>query len=828
MEGEKNWKPSDLILQKNFSSFYGYEGYDSTKDLLHGSYTDSLKWLENKNWELRTFYKFPPNQVLTKHLDLYFERLDPYAEIYVNNNLLYKNQNYFISKTLPIEQFCNIKDSNEIRIVFPSLTKAALKEFEYDKMKHPADNEEGATKTSQFVRKPAYQFGWDISPRFLNNGIGGNVYITDWSYFKVTEASLKQDSLKKEKADLTATFIIEADSEMDVEVNTFDFTKNFKDSVIHFKKGMNNFSFTGYIKNPELWWPNGIYQQLGQKSPSLYGITFYFTLTKNKKYLYSQSVHQKTGLRKLKLVREENSLGESFYFEVNGKALFIKGTNYVPDINTEDYCYHANHTSSERLMGNALTDLEHSDYNMVRIWGGGDYPTECMLNFCDQHGILIWQDFMFSGNMYPDDEKFLNNVKEEAEFQVKRMRSHPCLALWCGNNEIDVAWKNWGWQKKYNYSVGDSLNLINTYQKIFYGILPNAIREFDPAASYIPSSPISNWGKKEEFTRGDNHYWGVWHGELPFETYLDHVPRFMSEYGFPSFPSLHIVKKYFSAKTLSLNDPAIKFRMKSYKGNELIEKYMKEYYGEARDFESFILLSQLLQAYAYKSAIEAHRRAKPYCMGTLYWQQKDSWPSVCWSTIDYDGNYKAAQFAVNNAYKPIILSAVKERENTSVFIISDLIKDTTLKIQISLIDFYGKQIFDTVFTKLIKENSSEKIFTKQSKNLLNGNDEKSVFLKMKIIFKKESYENTFYFARTKELNLPPPLFTKKINWKNRELVLKSSVLVKDVYVNGENNHGEDFSIEFFDLLPGEEKRIHWSEKNLPKIKILSFFDLIKK
>jgi beta-mannosidase len=816
--GEKDWKSgtwqTDLIEEK------AYEPYDSLKDLLRFSYVDSLRKLEDKDWEMRSVYKFSKNQVREKHTELYFEKLEPFAKIYINDQFIYENKNFFISRYLNVDSHITSADSFEIKIVFPALIKSAKQKYANEKIIYPSDNDE--TKVSQYIRKPAYQFGWDVAPRLLASGMFANIYVTHWTSYHITQAALKTDSLSEKNAFLSASFEIESDTAMEVTFNLPWYLKN--DSLIFLKKGKQWFHCHFSIKDPELWWPNGIYQQKGQKKPKIYSFGFSFDIDTNGLFKY-ENVELKTGIRKIELVRNPDAFGESFYFKVNGSPVFLKGTNFLPDIwPYTNFGYDiTNHTRLPSY--HALRQLENSDYNMIRIWGGGDYPNEDALDYFDERGILLWQDFMFAGTMYPGDEEFLGNVKEEAQSQVKRISQHPCLALWCGNNEIEVAWKNWGWQKTYNYSVADSLQLIRNYKKIFNEILPVVIKENDANTAYIPSTPISNWGKKEEFTVGDNHYWGVWHGELPFETYADRVPRFMSEYGFPSLPCMNTINLYFGMKTSSLTDPALKFRMKSYKGIGLIEKYMKENYGEAKDLESFALLSQLQQAEAYKLAIEAQRRAKPFCMGTLYWQFNDAWPCISWSTVDYDRNLKAAFFAVNEAYKPIILSAGREREKINVFAISDLLKDTTVKIQITLIDFYGKIIYDTLFTQILKSNSSAPVFTMNALKLLSGNDERKVVLKMQLLNPQKSYRNLYYFVKTKDLILPQPKLKKKL--KRYELILQSDVLVKDIYVDHGNDHSPDYDVEFFDLLPGEKKSVSWTERELAKIKILHFQNYIK-
>ncbi|MFN3940327.1 MAG: glycoside hydrolase family 2 protein, partial [Chitinophagales bacterium] len=306
-----------------------------------------------------------------------------------------------------------------------------------------------------------------------------------------------------------------------------------------------------------------------------------------------------------------------------------------------------------------MLEVKNANMNMLRIWGGGIYEKDVFYNLCDSLGILVWQDFMFACAMYPGDSAFLSNVKKEITYQVKRLRNHPSIALWCGNNEIDEAWHNWGWQSQYHYNTTEQKEIWSWYENVFHHLIPEVLSQTDTSRNYWPSSPSIGWGHKESLTSGDVHYWGVWWGNQSFEYYNQKVGRFMSEYGFQGMPSYRSFKNFTPLPELRYNSPTLKTHQKHPVGYETIFTYMQREYPVSDNLASSIYLSQLLQARGISIAMEAHRRNRPYCMGSLYWQMNDCWPVTSWSAIDYYGNRKALYYASKKTFAPLALSIVK-------------------------------------------------------------------------------------------------------------------------------------------------------------------------
>jgi beta-mannosidase len=298
-----------------------------------------------------------------------------------------------------------------------------------------------------------------------------------------------------------------------------------------------------------------------------------------------------------------------------------------------------------------LIAAKEAGINMLRVWGGGIYEDDEFYNLCDSLQIMVWQDFMFAGAMYPANKQSLENIKQEVIDNIKRLRQHPCIAVWCGNNEINEAWNNWGWQKQFKINTQDSILLWNEYKKIFHELLPQLVKEYDGNRSYITTSPLNGWGKKESMTHGDSHYWGVWWGVEPIEKYGEKIPRFMSEYGMQSLPNFGSIQQFTAPKDWDTCSVVMKLHQKHTTGYQNLAVYLNQNKLTSTNFKSFILATQNLQAKALSKAITTHIAAQPRCMGTMLWQLNDCYPGVTWSIIDYYGKKKKAYYTVKKLYK---------------------------------------------------------------------------------------------------------------------------------------------------------------------------------
>jgi beta-mannosidase len=357
--------------------------------------------------------------------------------------------------------------------------------------------------------------------------------------------------------------------------------------------------------------------------------------------------------QKVKLIQQKDATGTSFYFEKEGKPVYCKGANWIPAdmfvtrLKKEDY----------RRM---LISAKDANMNMLRVWGGGIYESDDFYDLCDSLGIMIWQDLMFAGGMVPGDEHFFNNVKEELKYQAGRLRIHPCIVLWCGNNEIDEAWNNWGWQDQFNLHGNDSAKIYNDYKRLFNDSIKKWMNEFDGARPYISTSPMHGWGHAESFTEGDSHYWGVWWGLEDWEVFKTKTGRFVSEYGMQSMPNINTINSFTRPEERVLHSTVIQAHQKAGEGFKKLEHYLTRYFIDSvklakLSLEDYTYITQCLQYYILKNSIAVHRSKYPVNMGTLLWQLNDCWPVASWSITDYSREPKAAWYAVREAYRDDVL-----------------------------------------------------------------------------------------------------------------------------------------------------------------------------
>lgn len=755
-----------------------------------------VQWVENEDWDYQTSFTVSSKQLSeSQNIDLIFNGLDTFSEIYLNGKLLKKTDNMFRKWVIPVKE--HLKSGENILLV---KFKSAVSTGKELAKKVPFTMPESPRS---FVRKAQYHFGWDWGPRLVTAGIWKEVKLEFWNDAKLENVKVGQKNLTKDKADLAiqAEIITEKEGKYTVSINNKPF--NFQ-----LKKGKNAIQIPYAIINPKLWQPNGWGKQ------ELYPIRV--SLQKGSIHIADKDFN--IGLRTVELIQEKDSKGKSFYFKVNGNPLYIKGTNWIPG---DSFSPRMTKEKYQHLIKQA----KEANMNMIRVWGGGIYEDDEFYKACDENGILVWQDFMFAGSFYPSDEHFLNNVKEELEDQVNRLQNHPSIALWCGNNEVDEAIVNWGYQKQFNYSKEDSLQVWKDYRKVFHELIPNTLKENATADKniYWPSSPSIGWGHKESLTEGDSHYWGVWWGEQPFEIYNEKVGRFMSEYGFQGMPTLETTKTMFSGNPdLSLQNPTIKAHEKHSRGWQIIDEYIKRDYILPADFIKYNYVSQLVQARGMQIAIEAHRRAKPYNMGTLYWQLNDCWPVVSWSSLDYLGNWKALHYQVKRSFEQQVILTEEKDGNLNFYAINDELKKfNNISLSIQVAKFNGEIINQIHISPAEKElNDILKLNSVEIKKLIGDSDKSKIFLKLSLQDQHGNViaQNIHYFSKPKDLKLSQPnIRIKKIS--PTEIEISTDVLAKDVYLIGDVH----LSDNFFDLLPQTSKRIQLS-KPLEKIEVLSLWD----
>ena len=775
--GTKKWLPArvpgcvQLDLLKN----------KVIPDPFYGTNEDSVQWIAESSWEYRKVFYLDTSVLSTPHIDLVFEGLDTYADVFLNDSLIINADNMFREWSYENARSRLRPGRNELFIKFPSVNKMNREFYQRIPAKLPGDEK-------VVCRKAAYNFGWDWGPKMVTMGVWKPVYLKLYNRINVYGARFIQKKLTDSAAYMTAEFILSSSFQEPGGIKLEDDKLIQADYHTSFQKGINLIQFDFIIKNPKLWWPNGMGAQY------LYPVDYSV-------YLGDQEVakgRQKIGLRTIELVTGKDSLGSSFFFKVNNVPVFIKGANYIPQDNfptrVSDSTYRA-----------LLTDARDLNMNMLRVWGGGIYEKDIFYDLCDELGIMVWQDFMFACAMYPGNTAFLQNVNAESAQNIVRLRRHPCLALWCGNNEIDEGWKNWGWSRDYKYSQRDSAMVYRTYQFIFNGMLRENINKLDSLRPYIPSSPEFGWGNPKSRLEGDMHYWGVWWGKEPFAKYREVVGRFMTEYGFQGFPDIMSFSRFARPADMKLGSAVMKVHQKHPTGYELIDEYMMRDFKRPRDFESYAYVSQVLQAEGIKTAVEAHRRAMPYCMGTMFWQFNDCWPVVSWSARDYYGAPKALHYYLRKDFKDILVSTVIEKSRLKIYLVSDRNSVTTGDLRVRVTDFGGNVLRDTLCRINVPGQSSHLYFEADSAKYTKGLDPGKVVLTA--VFtpggnEPGKYSSNFYFVPVKDLDLQKPLITKELREApgGYRIILGTDKLAKNVWLS--TTVKGKFSDNFADIIPG--------------------------
>jgi beta-mannosidase len=749
------------------------------EDPFFGKNEARLQWLEKKDWIFEKNFDVSPQTLSASHINLILRGVDTYADVYLNDALVLKTDNLFRTWQVDIKNYLRPKN-NILRLYFTSpLTKERVA-VDNSFTDFPAIPE----NTRMFTRKAGFHYGWDWGPRLITCGLQ-DVEIQTWNDLVLEDVFLKHISISTDKATLQAQVRIntQKDGNVTATVQFGDRTFIQKAAVT---TGQNIVYVNIEIPNPILWWTHNL------GTPHLYTVK----TSVNTEGGQTESKTMKHGLRTIELVQQKDEKGETFFFRLNGIPIFAKGANMIPlhffqeKINREDI---------ERTINNALG----ANMNMLRIWGGGVYQANTFYELCDEKGLLIWHDFMYACAMYPNEEKFMETAREEAIEQVQRLRNYACLALWCGNNEINEAWHNWGWQPRYNPDQKESI--WNAYKDIFQKMLPNIVREHANNTAYHESSPRFGRYNNKSYTEADNHDWFVWHDEKPFEHFEEKIPRFASEYGFQSFPEWTTIESFTRPQDRNLETDVMLAHQKHPKGNALMRKYMDREYRKPKSFKEFTYVSQIVQAEGIRKAIEAQRRAMPYCMGSLYWQLNDVWPVASWSSIDSHNKWKALHYYAKEAYANVIVSPVVTKDSLKIHVVNDLLTNFEGELFVQVMDFSGRTFFMDGRYVYINGNSASIAYRNTLSNILqNENPRQTVIL---INFRPKngnSVVRTHYLVPPKELDLEKNIVVYKEVTPAKDgynIRIRTPKLLKNAFLRTPAQGW--FSHNYFDMVPGQ-------------------------
>ncbi|BCE03738.1 beta-mannosidase [Marinicellulosiphila megalodicopiae] len=648
--------PGDAIsalLQANKidDPYYGKNEYDT-------------RWIAQRVWSIKRTFEF--TNLENEAFELNVSEVDCLAKIYINSKLVLETNNAFCEFFADIDSVL-VEGINEIEIEFLSNTEQASKIQNQQPYYIPYLEFNCDIPDGNMLRKTQCDFGWDWNIALAPFGLYGNIQILKKSA-RVQSVLVHQVhavdhvELQIDLEIINFTRSCEVDFEIDGKVLTHLASSAVSQFVIE-------------IDHPKLWWPVG------------WGDQYLYELNIN---LNDVKTTKKIGLRQIKLLTNQDEIGAEFMFEVNSHKLYARGANWIP----QD-ALHSNITQEKtrQLLQSALD----ANMNMIRIWGGGRYETDWFYDMCSQMGILVWQDFMFACNIYPSDQHFLDNVALEVVQQVKRLNTHSCLALWCGDNELIGAlnWFDITKQHRDRYLVG--------YDRLNRTIEQN-LKQTDQHAIWWPSSPSPgpmNFGDAWHDDRsGDMHFWDVWHSGKSFDHYRSIKPRFCSEFGFQSFPSMHIIKQFSQEKDWNIASPIMESHQKNDGGNARIAETMFRYFRFPNGFENFVYLSQIQQGLAIRTAVEYWRSIKPHCMGTLYWQLNDTWPVASWSSLNHGGSWKAMHYMVKRFYQPVAVFAIEKDGMIQFSCVNDTIISTDVTLDVSICDLKGntKQLTQRIQT----------------------------------------------------------------------------------------------------------------------------------
>ncbi len=777
-----------------------------------------LQWIGLADWEYQTTFQVDAGTLSREHVDLAFEGLDTFADVYLNDQSILHADNMFRRWRVPVKTMLK-SGPNTLRIVFHS---AVEKMIPYAKAQpfilpsistHNYGNEEDIA-TAPYTRKAPYNYGWDWGPRFMTEGIWQAVRLESWDALRIGNFHIHQHSITADLANVTAELDIDATKATAATLalahdelsgpQTSDGTQ-----TLQLNAGMNHVSFPLRIVSPKLWYP------VGYGAQNRYKFSAAIRMGKEA----AAHAETKTGLRSVELRRVPDQWGKSFEFVVNGISVFGKGADVIP------FDSFPNRVTPE-IHRNILQAARDAHMNMVREWGGGYYESDDFYDICDELGIMVWQEFMFGGDMVPGDVAFQENVRQEAIDQIKRLRDHPSIVIWCGNNEVETGWYHWGDRQEFKESISPEARdrVWQDYVILFSDILRSTVTRYADPVPYTPSSPSANFEEiPDNQHNGDMHYWAVWHQQAPAQDYTKQFPRFMTEYGFQSFPEMRTIHAFANKpEDFDIRSTVMQAHQKNKGGNERILTYMLREYREPKDFASFVYLSQVQQAEIIKIGAEHLRRQRPRTMGSLYWQLNDCWPVASWASIDYYGRWKALHYYARRFYDDVLISPFLHDDKVDVYVVSDKLQPLSGTIHMRLLDFSGNSLLDQTKDVQVPAQSNAIYFTVDKASLVEKGDLHGSFLVFDFeVAGNRVSRNLIFFHVTHDLELPvAPKIETSLNKTGEDytVTVQSPKLARSVYLSFGDLDVQS-SDNYFDLLPAEPVTLHLkSSATLEQIK----------
>ncbi len=741
----------------------------------------SLQWIGREDWIYRRSFNVSSEMLAGKSVFLNCEFFDTISEIRINGSKIGVTENMFVRYRFEARKVLRTGE-NTIEVLFRSAENAAVEASKKLKYPIPFGNNPVQSPNRNLIRKVQCHSGWDWGPCLMVAGIYGDIYLEACSDARIEHVCCDQKHSKglcEVKVNCEVFSPDGGKTEMNISLGSEKLVK-----TVDLKPGTNKIDGTVAVKNPKLWWPNGFGEQ------HLYDLSV---------KVGSSEVKKRLGLRRIELISEEDKIGLSMIFRVNGVDIFAKGADWIP-------CDALPQRQTREAMDYLLDSAVKVNMNMLRVWGGGQYEFDYFYDLCDEKGLMIWQDFMFACAMYPADDKFLDLVRQEAEYQVKRLRDHSCIALWCGNNENLGAF---GWYKECKDNRD---RYLVDYDRLNEGVLGNTVRSLDPDRVFWPSSPCGGPGDySNNFhndKRGDMHYWGVWHQGKSFDNFLKIFPRFCSEFGYQSFPSMDTVRTYAPEDQFNVTSPVMEHHQRNFGGNSKIIEMFSRYFRLPEGFGNFVYLSQVMQGLAIKTAVEHWRRLRPDCMGTIYWQLNDNWPVCSWASLNYQGSWKLLNYMAKRFYADTIVNAIQddEKKQVEIFMTNDSLKAKKAAVSIQVRDMSGKVTFEDDITASIPANSAKSLRKYDTAKLTSKPD--SHFMTLTMELDGTVFRNEHFFCVWKKYDLPKSEIKIKTRAVKEGFEVKMEADRPAFYVGifAEGVKGE-FDDNCFTLIPGEARTL---------------------
>ncbi|MCR4713213.1 MAG: glycoside hydrolase family 2 protein [Treponemataceae bacterium] len=805
-----------------------------------------VQWVGKTDWQAETSFSVSANFLKGRQF-IELEDADTFVRVFVNKKEAGLCQNFFRKWRFEITDLLKA-GTNTLRLVFESAERHACEKAETLTHPAPCSVYDIYSPHRNLVRKTQCNAGWDWGICLMVCGVYSPIKIVQTAtgfldYVQTTTVPTGKEKnwevgIKAIYTSLKATktrfsFAVSEDSEVATSPKNPKAADGGHENVtasadgnsvlceksvdVQLIPGENIIETTLTIKNPDIWWPAGCSpadeKNITKTGEPLFRENTLYTLTAK---AAGSIKKQNLAFRTLEAVSEKDEHGRSLYFKVNGKPVYAKGSNWIP-------CDALPERQTPQKYNELLSALVAANQNCIRVWGGGRYEKDVFYDLCDRKGILIWHDCMFACSTYPADADFLDNVRLEVRHQIRRLSHHPSIALWCGNNE-NLGAITWYEESRKNRDL-----YVVDYDRLNEGTVGDEVRKNDPSRRWWSSSPCSgnddfadNWHSDG---CGDMHYWSVWHEKKPFEAYYDITPRFVSEFGYQSLPSLSETKTFADEKTdFNITSPVFEFHQRSPGGNSIIFENFARYFRVPSTFADMLYLSQVQQALAIKTAVNYWRSLRPVCMGAIIWQLNDLWPVSSWSSIEYSGKWKLLHYAAKQFFEPIGLSLYKKDGKIKCFVVNDTSLSVIPALRISYIDFNGNLLHQEEITdKEVPGNCSTCFFNTDVNST--GFPEDSFFVYAELTYGDTTTSDALFCTQPKKCELMEPKIKYSVH-ENKDgsykITLKAEKPAFYVLLDANSISGV-FSRNLLTIIPGKPETVTFrTNKNGRKLSEKAF------